>query len=164
MYPTQLDASFDSMGPSQCSKSCNAAETQLYFTDLSVLRSANKFEIPKYGFTVEFWARQTFAFTNTSQVLLLYGNTSSSLGILLGDSIIVSRCNNILSIPHRLIEEVWVHIAITFGLNDEVIVYLDGQPAFTGVLSSDQCSIPASSYLQFGRGRKLFGTTFYVLV
>lgn len=157
MYPNQFtdnDVSFNSMSPSQCSKSCGDTETQLQFTDLSVLRSANSFEIPENGFTVEFWARQNFAVTNSSQVLLLYGNTSSSIGILVGDSIMVSRCRNFLSIPHRLIEEVWIHIAITFGINDEVIAYLDGQPAFTGVLSSDQCATPMFSYLQFGRGRK----------
>ncbi|KAE9047633.1 hypothetical protein PR002_g935 [Phytophthora rubi] len=143
---------FDS--PTQCRSVCSAVETQLKFTPDSIVRSAQMMSFPVVdSFTIEFWAYFESLSTSSSneQLLLLFGTQEGSLGITLSSSITISRCENQLRIPHGIPLREWTHVAIVFGTNDEVALFIDGSPVADGLLSKNNCDVPSFAYLQLGR-------------
>ncbi|KAE9328202.1 hypothetical protein PF001_g1526 [Phytophthora fragariae] len=143
---------FDS--PTQCRSVCSAVETQLKFTPDSIVRSAQMMAFPVVdSFTIEFWAYFESLSTSSSneQLLLLFGTQEGSLGITLSSSITISRCENQLRIPHGIPLREWTHVAIVFGTNDEVALFIDGSPVADGLLSKNNCDVPSFAYLQLGR-------------
>jgi hypothetical protein len=143
------------MDPAVCGVRCANEETQISFTSTSIVRSAQEFAIPANGFTVEFFLKKDGENAPLEpQLIMLYGNTeSASIRITLDRLFAVWKCSSFLVVPFEIPLSEWTHFALSMDdASGQVRVFLNGLVILTGKLSDVDCEIPASSFVQFGRG------------
>ncbi|GMF22595.1 unnamed protein product [Phytophthora fragariaefolia] len=144
MYPCTGASGIVFDSPAQCRKLCSAVETQLKFTPDAVVRSAQMVPFPIADpFTVEFWVfREGFSIDLSSeQLLLLYGTQEGSLSITLSSYITISRCGNLLRIPHGIPLRQWTHVAIVSDASNDIALFMNGKQVANGLLSKKDCDI-----------------------
>lgn len=135
----------------ECEQSCTQYDTQVRFTNNSVLRSPNP--SPNLEFSVAFWVLVDESTIPDNQPLMLYNTENGTLSVTYNGTILIERCNATIDTLQPL-DTVWTEVAITTDSSGNVNVYMSRTLVATAWLNLGHvCKSPNDSYIQFGKGK-----------